>query len=171
MQKRDFLKGSFAALGGFGFAGMAAAKSDIPEAKDIKWDETFDVVVVGSGIAATCAGNEALDLGAKRVIMVDKMPVFGGNSAITGFWINVPRSLNSSLMASRTTPLNSSFRTPSRLANTSTTRSSLTPFASRPSKALNIFVSSVANLLRPRLFRAATPAFALWLRRSPLAFL
>ena len=24
--------------------------------------------------------------------MVDKMPVFGGNSAITGFWINVPRT-------------------------------------------------------------------------------
>ncbi len=71
---------------------MASANPDIPAAKDIKWDETFDVVVVGSGIAATCAGNEALDLGAKRVIMVDKMPVFGGNSAITGFWINVPRT-------------------------------------------------------------------------------
>ena len=91
MQKREFLKGSLAALGVFG-CGAAAAKSEFPEAKDIKWDETFDVVVVGSGIAATCAANESLDLGAKRVIMVDKMPVFGGNSAITGFWINVPRT-------------------------------------------------------------------------------
>ena len=84
MQKREFLKGSLAALGVF--------RSEFPEARDIKWDETFDVVVVGSGIAATCAANESIDLGAKRVIMVDKMPVFGGNSAITGFWINVPRT-------------------------------------------------------------------------------
>lgn len=91
MQKREFLKGSLAALGVFGY-GAAAAKSEFPEAKDIKWDETFDVVVVGSGIAATCAANESIDHGAKRVIMVDKMPVFGGNSAITGFWINVPRT-------------------------------------------------------------------------------
>ncbi|MFQ8815305.1 MAG: FAD-binding protein [Sutterella wadsworthensis] len=35
---------------------------------------------MGSGIAATCAANESIDHGAKRVIMVDKMPVFGGNS-------------------------------------------------------------------------------------------
>lgn len=91
MQKREFLKGSLAALGVFG-CGAAAARSEFPEARDIKWDETFDVVVVGSGIAATCAANESIDLGAKRVIMVDKMPVFGGNSAITGFWINVPRT-------------------------------------------------------------------------------
>lgn len=83
MQKREFLKGSLAALGVFG-CGAAAARSEFPEARDIKWDETFDVVVVGSGIAATCAANESIDLGAKRVIMVDKMPVFGGNSAING---------------------------------------------------------------------------------------
>lgn len=46
MQKRDFLKGSFAALGGFGFAGMAAAKSDIPEAKDITtWSWSVPVLL------------------------------------------------------------------------------------------------------------------------------
>ena len=67
MQKREFLKGSLAALGVFG-CGAAAARSEFPEARDIKWDETFDVVVVGSGIAATCAANESIDLGAKRVI-------------------------------------------------------------------------------------------------------
>ena len=93
MQKREFLKGGLAALGGFGFMGAAAAaEREIPKAEDIKWDEEFDTVIVGSGVAATCAGNEALDRGLKKVIMVEKMPVYGGNSAITGFWINIPRS-------------------------------------------------------------------------------
>ncbi len=96
MQKRAFLKGGLAALGGFGLMGAASvanpAAGNIPAAKDIKWDEEFDTIIVGSGVAATCAGNEALDQGLKKVIMVEKMPVYGGNSAITGFWINIPRS-------------------------------------------------------------------------------
>ena len=96
MQKRAFLKGGLAALGGFGLMGAASAANpaagNIPAAKDIKWDEEFDTIIVGSGVAATCAGNEALDQGLKKVIMVEKMPVYGGNSAITGFWINIPRS-------------------------------------------------------------------------------
>lgn len=95
MQKREFLKGGLAAIGMLG-CGAAAAKAagegDFPAAKDIKWDETFDVIVVGSGIAATCAANESIDLGRQARDHVDKMPVFGGNSAITGFWINVPRT-------------------------------------------------------------------------------
>ena len=113
MQKREFLKGSLAALGVFG-CGAAAARSEFPEARDIKWDETFDVVVVGSGIAATCAANESLDLGAKRVIMVDKMPVFGGNSAITGFWINVPRTPEHTSAASPRWPPSSAKTAPRR---------------------------------------------------------
>ena len=155
MQKREFLKGSLAALGVFG-CGAAAAKSEFPEAKDIKWDETFDVVVVGSGIAATCAANESLDLGAKRVIMVDKMPVFGGNSAITGFWINVPRTPEQ--LAHGVTR--------SRPANTSTTRSSPMRCASRPSSPSNTSASSAANLrLRPS-SRVVTPRSV----RSPRRF-
>ena len=93
MQKRAFLKGSFAALGSFGLMGAVNAKpQDIPQAKDITWDEEWDAIVVGSGIAGVCAGNELLRQGVKKVLMVDKMEVFGGNSAITGFWINIPRS-------------------------------------------------------------------------------
>lgn len=93
MQKREFLKSGLAALGGLGFLG--AARAGVPavtKASDVRWDEEWDTVIVGSGVAATCAGNEALDQGLKKVIMVEKMPVFGGNSAITGFWINIPRS-------------------------------------------------------------------------------
>lgn len=96
MQKRAFLKGGLAAAMGFGMLGAARAANpalkDIPDAKDIQWDETWDVIVVGSGIAGVCAGSEALDQGAKKVVMLEKMPVYGGNSAITGFWINIPCS-------------------------------------------------------------------------------
>lgn len=92
MQKREFLKTGLAALGGLGWMATGAFAKDMPESKDIQWDETWDVIIVGTGIAGTCAGNEALDQGAKKVLMLDKMPVFGGNSAITGFWINVPGS-------------------------------------------------------------------------------
>ena len=159
MLKREFLKGSLAALGVFG-CGAVAAKSEFPETKDIKWDETFDVVVVGSGIAATCAANESIDLGAKRVIMVDKMPVFGGNSAITGFWINVPR-------------------TPEQLAHgvkddspelflKDTLKAGSSPMrcASRPSSPSNTSASSAANLrLRPS-SRVVTPRSV----RSPRRF-
>lgn len=93
MQKRAFLQGGLAALGAMGFMGATSAKTtDIPQTKDIHWDEEWDAIVVGSGIAGVCAGNELLRQGVKKVLMVDKMEVFGGNSAITGFWINIPRS-------------------------------------------------------------------------------
>lgn len=48
-----------------------------------KWDMETDVIVVGSGFAGMAAAVEAHDAGAK-VILVEKMPVFGGNSAING---------------------------------------------------------------------------------------
>lgn len=85
MQKREFLKSGLAALGGLGWMATGAIAKEIPESKDIQRDETRDVIIVGTGIAGTCAGNEALDQGAKKVLMLDKMPVFCGNSAITGF--------------------------------------------------------------------------------------
>lgn len=52
-------------------------------AEDIRWDEYCDVLVVGSGFAGCAAACEAIDAGAKT-IMIDKMPVLGGNSAING---------------------------------------------------------------------------------------
>ena len=80
--------------------GAAAARSEFPEARDIKWDETFDVVVVGSGIAATCAANESIDLGAKRVIMVDKMPSSAATPPSRAFGSTSRARPSSSLTAS-----------------------------------------------------------------------
>ncbi|WP_169764018.1 flavocytochrome c [Campylobacter mucosalis] len=49
----------------------------------VKWDEEWDVLVVGSGFAGSAATCQALEDGAKT-LMIDKMPVLGGNSAING---------------------------------------------------------------------------------------
>ncbi len=55
----------------------AQASTKVPA----KWDETFDVVIVGSGLAGMSAAVEASKAGAK-VIVLDKMALFGGNSIL-----------------------------------------------------------------------------------------
>ena len=50
-------------------------------ASDRIWDETADVVIVGSGFAGLAAGYEA-SLRAEKVVILEKMPYSGGNSRI-----------------------------------------------------------------------------------------
>jgi fumarate reductase flavoprotein subunit len=57
----------------------AAEKKVIPK----KWDETLDTVIIGTGFAGLAAATEAAKGGAK-VVLFDKMPVYGGNSIING---------------------------------------------------------------------------------------
>lgn len=47
------------------------------------WDLASDVVVVGSGFAALAAAHHAAELGA-RTMIIEKMPMVGGNSLING---------------------------------------------------------------------------------------
>lgn len=47
------------------------------------WDQTFDVIVIGSGGAGLAAAVAAAQGGAKTVVL-EKMPVSGGNTRITG---------------------------------------------------------------------------------------
>lgn len=56
------------------------------EAKDIKWNETKEFVIVGTGFAGLAAALEARELGmpADQILVVDKMPFPGGNSIING---------------------------------------------------------------------------------------
>lgn len=52
---------------------------EIPE----EWDMTYDVVVVGGGFAGLSAAYQSSTLGA-NTLLIDKMPVLGGNSQING---------------------------------------------------------------------------------------
>lgn len=63
------------------------AKSNVPAT----WDETYDVVIVGSGFAGLAAAIEAHDAGAS-VKIVEKMEKPGGNSWINGGQVAVAGS-------------------------------------------------------------------------------
>ena len=78
--RRTFLKGSVAvgATSCFGRPAQAAAIA-IPDT----WDETRDVVIVGSGFAGLAAAIEAKAIGTDTLIL-EKMRKPGGNSAING---------------------------------------------------------------------------------------
>lgn len=60
-------------------------------ASERKWDEMTDVLVVGSGFAGMAAALSAAESGAK-VMVIEKMPVLGGNSSISGGMFAVPGS-------------------------------------------------------------------------------
>lgn len=92
--RRDFLKtaglASVTLAGGAllaGCAGNAAGSSEGASsgvaASDIKWDQETDVLVVGSGFAGLAAAIEAIEAGSS-VVLIDKMSVYGGNSALNG---------------------------------------------------------------------------------------
>ena len=89
ISRRSLLRG-VAAVGAFApLAGMAlnlaapgtalAITRKLPQ----KWDETWDVVIIGSGFAGLAAAAEAAGGGAK-VVILEKMPIYGGNSIING---------------------------------------------------------------------------------------
>lgn len=86
--RRSFLKQAGTALAVAGVAGKglpALAKEPHPghEGLPKKWDETADVVIVGTGFAGLSAAIEARVAGAE-VLVIEKMRVHGGNSIING---------------------------------------------------------------------------------------
>ncbi len=83
ISRRKVLAGAAAA----GAAAVAASVFSPSEAKAVpapkKWDETVDVIVVGTGYAGLAAAIEAKDGGAGNVLIIDKAPILGGNSIIS----------------------------------------------------------------------------------------
>lgn len=92
--RREFLKtagiAGAALVGGSMLAGCAGSPSGSSQASAegasasaVEWNEETDVLVVGSGFAGLAAAIEAIEAGSS-VILIDKMPVYGGNSALNG---------------------------------------------------------------------------------------
>ena len=83
LSRRNFLIGA-------GVAGVAAAVAGPASAAarncytPPKWDQEHEIVIIGSGFAGLAAAIQAKRLGAKDVVIFEKMPVFGGNSAYNG---------------------------------------------------------------------------------------
>ncbi len=87
-QQNDHQAGRRKFLIGMGSAGLAAMTVPILTsaargAQQI-WDSEHEVVIIGSGFAGLAAAIEAKRQGAKDVVVFEKMPVFGGNSAVNG---------------------------------------------------------------------------------------
>lgn len=81
LARRGFLKTGAAAAAAL--MTSAAAHAGIPASKIQKWDEEYDVVIVGSGFAGMACALKAGRAGLK-VLILEKMSVVGGNSAICG---------------------------------------------------------------------------------------
>lgn len=81
-ERRKALKVIARGIGICAFPFSAVAR--ISEKDVLKWDKEFDAIVVGTGYAGSAAMQSLLDNGVKNVIMIDKMPYLGGNSAYSG---------------------------------------------------------------------------------------
>jgi 3-oxosteroid 1-dehydrogenase len=95
--RRSFVKGAGAAAGaaaGIAAAGTLAssaafaAESGAQDASGA-WDESADVVVVGSG-TATVAAIAAEQFGAEKVVLLEKGATFGGTTIMSGQGCGIP---------------------------------------------------------------------------------
>ena len=84
--KRAFLKTG--AAFGLGFGGLLSAEAKTLT-KDIRWDKSTDVLVVGFGGAGAAAAITAHDKG-RQVLIVEKMPQPGGNTAVSAGGFMIP---------------------------------------------------------------------------------
>ena len=85
--KRDFLKGAaLSALTAMAPMGSLQARE---YDESLKWDRTTDVLVLGYGGAGACCAIEAHDKG-KEVLVVEKMPRGGGNTAVPSGGFMIP---------------------------------------------------------------------------------
>ena len=82
MSRRDLLKLGMAGAGALALGAVNAQASAL-NAKDVKFDEEWDVIIIGSGFAGLAAGLKAAQKGSK-VLILEKMGRIGGNSVING---------------------------------------------------------------------------------------
>lgn len=82
VSRRTFLQSSVAGLGLISSVKAASAS-------DVRWDQTTDVIVIGSGFAGLMAAYMAKKAGSE-VVVLEQMPTIGGNSIINGGIMGVP---------------------------------------------------------------------------------
>ena len=88
ISRREMLKMSVAGAGALALGAVNTQASAI-DAKDVKFDEEYDVVIIGSGFAGLAAGLSAAKKG-NKVLIIEKMGRIGGNSVINGGGMAVP---------------------------------------------------------------------------------
>ena len=81
--RRAFFAKSAAGIAAVGAASSVFASEPCTQKVPEHWDKTFDVIVVGSGLAGFCAGITAVESGRETVIL-EKMGTLGGSSVISG---------------------------------------------------------------------------------------
>jgi len=97
VNRRTFLKGAAAGIGAIGTAGLSAAEAKTVNLQQVqKWDYTVDVVVVGYGAAGGNAAIAAHDAGAK-VLVLEKMPMAGGNSGVCYGGMVIPGTVSGAI--------------------------------------------------------------------------
>lgn len=82
---RRFFLGTAPAAAAVGILGSTVATT--AEAA-IKWDETYNVVVIGAGGAGLTAAVSAKEAGAKKIVVLEKMMFAGGNTIRAGGGFN-----------------------------------------------------------------------------------
>ena len=89
LNRRDLLKQASAGAALFGIGAAAHAEPNLKAASAVpsKWDETYDVVVVGSGGAGMAAAVKAADQGSK-VVVLERLAFPGGNTQLAQGQIN-----------------------------------------------------------------------------------
>ena len=91
MSRREALKLGALGTAGFAMLGASNAMAAAPTEKDVKFDEEYDVIVIGTGFAGLAAAAKAAERGYK-VLILEKMGRIGGNSVINGGGMAVPNS-------------------------------------------------------------------------------
>lgn len=91
ISRREALK--FGAIGAAGLAMLGASNAfgAAPTEKEVKFDEEYDVIVIGTGFAGLAAAAKASERGYK-VLVIEKMGRIGGNSVINGGGMAIPNS-------------------------------------------------------------------------------
>lgn len=103
INRRRVLGGALGSL----VAGAVATAASTVGASSIKpetYDETYDVVIVGSGFAGLSAAYEATKRGVKKILILEKMEAWGGNSALCGALMCMPLTKMQKVRGLKTVP-------------------------------------------------------------------